>query len=67
MLWVEGRTFPIEMFYCPEPQSDYLDAALATILKLHLSSPPGIFISRKLYVSPVCWLYVGGVYVMHEL
>jgi ATP-dependent RNA helicase DHX8/PRP22 len=36
-----GRTFPVEILYTKEPQADYLDASLQTVLEIHLASPPG--------------------------
>jgi hypothetical protein len=38
---IPGRTFPVEVLYTKEPESDYLDAALITIMQIHLSEPPG--------------------------
>lgn len=38
---IPGRTFPVEILYTKEPESDYLDAALITIMQIHLSEPPG--------------------------
>jgi ATP-dependent RNA helicase DHX8/PRP22 len=33
--------FPVEVLYTKEPESDYLDAALITVMQIHLSEPPG--------------------------
>ncbi|KAK8793914.1 hypothetical protein WA171_003042 [Blastocystis sp. BT1] len=38
---IQGRTFPVEVYYTPTPEPDYLEAALITILQLHLDMPPG--------------------------
>jgi ATP-dependent RNA helicase DHX8/PRP22 len=38
---IPGRTFPYEVLYTKEPESDYLDAALITIMQIHLSEPEG--------------------------
>ncbi|KAL9623445.1 MAG: hypothetical protein Q9160_002338 [Pyrenula sp. 1 TL-2023] len=38
---IPGRTFPVEILYSREPESDYLDAALTTVMQIHLSEPPG--------------------------
>jgi ATP-dependent RNA helicase DHX8/PRP22 len=38
---IPGRTFPVEILYAKEPESDYLDAALITVMQIHLSEPAG--------------------------
>lgn len=38
---IPGRTFPVEILYTKEPESDYLDASLITIMQIHLSEPAG--------------------------
>ena len=38
---IPGRTYPVETLYSREPESDYLDAALITVMQIHLSEPPG--------------------------
>lgn len=38
---IPGRTFPVEVLYTKEPESDYLDAALIAVMQIHLTEPPG--------------------------
>ena len=38
---IPGRIFPVEIMYSKEPESDYLDAALVTVMQIHLTEPPG--------------------------
>ena len=38
---IPGRMFPVEVFYAKEPESDYLDASLITVMQIHLTEPPG--------------------------
>ncbi|KAG2689211.1 hypothetical protein I3760_09G129600 [Carya illinoinensis] len=38
---IPGRTFPVEILYTKQPESDYLDAALITVLQIHLMEPEG--------------------------
>ena len=38
---IPGRTFPVEILYTKEVESDYLDAALITVMQIHLTEPPG--------------------------
>lgn len=35
LLNVPGRTFPVEIFYTPEPEKDYLEAAIRTVIQIH--------------------------------
>lgn len=41
ILKVPGRTFPVETFYTPEPEADYLEAAIRTVLMIHQAEAPG--------------------------
>ena len=38
---IPGRMHPVEVLYTKEPESDYLDAALITVMQIHLSEPQG--------------------------
>ncbi|CAB4314011.1 unnamed protein product [Prunus armeniaca] len=38
---IPGRTFPVEILYTKQPESDYLDACLITVLQIHLTEPEG--------------------------
>jgi ATP-dependent RNA helicase DHX8/PRP22 len=38
---IPGRTYPVEILYCKEPEPDYLEAALITVMQIHLSEPSG--------------------------
>ncbi|PFH33564.1 helicase [Besnoitia besnoiti] len=40
-VFVPGRQFPVEVLYTPEPEADYIDAALITTLQIHTRYPPG--------------------------
>ncbi|XP_017961804.1 putative pre-mRNA-splicing factor ATP-dependent RNA helicase PRP1 isoform X2 [Drosophila navojoa] len=33
---VPGRTHPVEIFYTPEPERDYLEAAIRTVIQIHI-------------------------------
>ena len=41
ILTIPGRTYPVEILYAKEPESDYLDSALITVMQIHLSEPAG--------------------------
>lgn len=36
LLNVPGRTHPVEIFYTPEPERDYLEAAIRTVVQIHM-------------------------------
>ena len=36
LLSIPGRTFPVEIFYTPEPERDYLEAAIRTVVQIHM-------------------------------
>ncbi|CAH7681826.1 P-loop containing nucleoside triphosphate hydrolase protein [Phakopsora pachyrhizi] len=38
---IPGRTYQVKVLYTKEPESDYLDTALITIMQIHVSKPPG--------------------------
>ena len=33
---VPGRTHPVEIFYTPEPEKAYLEAAIRTVIQIHM-------------------------------
>ncbi|KAK9067710.1 hypothetical protein SSX86_011821 [Deinandra increscens subsp. villosa] len=41
LMKVEGRSYPVEIFYTQEPERDYLEAAIRTALQVHMCEPPG--------------------------
>jgi pre-mRNA-splicing factor ATP-dependent RNA helicase DHX15/PRP43 len=41
LLAVPGRTHPVEIFYTQEPERDYVEAALRTVLQIHAHEPEG--------------------------
>lgn len=54
---IPGRTFPVEVMYSREPESDYLDAALVTVMQIHLTEPPGdilLFLTGKAEIDQAC-------------
>ncbi|KAJ3872749.1 P-loop containing nucleoside triphosphate hydrolase protein [Lentinula edodes] len=41
LLKVPGRTHPVEIFYTQEPEPDYVEAAIRTVLMIHRAEDPG--------------------------
>ncbi|OQR96314.1 pre-mRNA-splicing factor ATP-dependent RNA helicase [Achlya hypogyna] len=38
---IPGRMFPVDILYTRAPEADYLDAAIVTVLQIHITQPPG--------------------------
>ena len=36
-LTIPGRTLPVEISYTPEPERDYLEAAIRTTIQIHMN------------------------------
>ncbi|RHY16732.1 hypothetical protein DYB25_004790 [Aphanomyces astaci] len=54
---IPGRTFPVEILYTKEPEADYLDAALITVMQIHLSEPEGdilVFLTGQEEIDTAC-------------
>jgi ATP-dependent RNA helicase DHX8/PRP22 len=54
---ITGRTFPVEHLYTKDPESDYLDATLITIMQIHLAEPPGdilVFLTGQEEIDTAC-------------
>ncbi|RKF74212.1 Pre-mRNA-splicing factor ATP-dependent RNA helicase prp22 [Golovinomyces cichoracearum] len=54
---IPGRTFPVEIMYSREPEPDYLDAALVTVMQIHLTEPPGdilLFLTGQEEIDTSC-------------
>ncbi|VDL60323.1 unnamed protein product [Hymenolepis diminuta] len=54
---IPGRAFPVEILYSLEPENDYLDAALNTVMQIHLTEPPGdilVFLTGQEEIDSAC-------------
>ena len=54
---IPGRLYPVEILYCKEPEPDYLEAALITVMQIHLSEPSGdilVFLTGQTHVRRSC-------------
>ncbi|PGH35675.1 ATP-dependent RNA helicase DHX8/PRP22 [[Emmonsia] crescens] len=54
---IPGRTYPVEIMYSREPESDYLDAALVTVMQIHLTEPAGdilLFLTGQEEIDTAC-------------
>ncbi|KAF5352727.1 hypothetical protein D9756_005877 [Leucocoprinus leucothites] len=54
---IPGRTYPVEILYTKDPETDYLDASLITVMQIHLSEPPGdvlLFLTGQEEIDTAC-------------
>ena len=54
---IPGRTFPVEKVFLDSPVTDYLEASLITVLKIHLKEPKGdilLFLTGQEEIDTAC-------------
>ena len=54
---VPGRTHPVEVFYTQEPEPDYMEAAMRTVLMIHRAEDPGdilLFLTGEEEIEDAC-------------
>jgi ATP-dependent RNA helicase DHX8/PRP22 len=54
---IPGRTYQVEILYTKEPESDFLDAALITVMQIHLTEPAGdilLFLTGQEEIDTAC-------------
>lgn len=57
LLAVPGRTHPVEIFYTAEPERDYVEAAIRTVLQIHATEPEGdilLFLTGEEEIEDSC-------------
>ena len=57
LLKIPGRVHPVEIFYTPEPEPDYLEAAIRTAVQIHLCEEPGdilLFLTGEEEIEDAC-------------
>lgn len=57
LLAVPGRTHPVEIFYTEQPERDYVEAALRTVLQIHATEPEGdilLFLTGEEEIEDAC-------------
>ncbi|KAI9202968.1 P-loop containing nucleoside triphosphate hydrolase protein [Polychytrium aggregatum] len=57
LMMVPGRTFPVEIYYTPEPERDYLEAAIRTALQIHACEDEGdilLFLTGEEEIEDAC-------------
>jgi pre-mRNA-splicing factor ATP-dependent RNA helicase DHX15/PRP43 len=56
-LKISGRSYPVEIFYTQEPEPDYVEAAIRTVLMIHRAEDPGdilLFLTGEEEIEEAC-------------
>ncbi|KAJ9171700.1 hypothetical protein P3X46_015024 [Hevea brasiliensis] len=57
LMRVPGRLHPVEIFYTQEPERDYLEAAIRTVVQIHMYEPTGdilVFLTGEEEIEDAC-------------
>eukprot|EP01113_Clastostelium_recurvatum_P027550 TRINITY_DN3324_c0_g1_i3.p1 TRINITY_DN3324_c0_g1~~TRINITY_DN3324_c0_g1_i3.p1 ORF type:complete len:477 (+),score=124.44 TRINITY_DN3324_c0_g1_i3:43-1473(+) len=57
LLTVPGRLHPVTIYYTPEPERDYLEAAVRTVMQIHVCEPEGdilLFLTGEEEIEDAC-------------
>ncbi|CAD7698745.1 unnamed protein product [Ostreobium quekettii] len=57
LMKVPGRLHPVEIFYTQDPEADYLEAAIRTVVQIHVCEPPGdvlLFLTGEEEIEDAC-------------
>lgn len=57
LMKVPGRTHPVEIFYTPEPERDYVEASIRTVVQIHQHESPGdilLFLTGEEEIEDAC-------------
>jgi pre-mRNA-splicing factor ATP-dependent RNA helicase DHX15/PRP43 len=57
LMKVPGRTHPVEIFYTPEPEKDYIEASVRTAMQIHQYESAGdilLFLTGEEEIEDVC-------------
>ena len=54
---IPGRTYPVDILYSKQPEPDYVEAALITVMQIHLTEPSGdilVFLTGQEEIDTAC-------------
>lgn len=57
LMKVPGRTHPVEIFYTPEPEKDYIEASVRTVVQIHQCESKGdvlLFLTGEQEIEQAC-------------
>ena len=62
---IPGKTYPVEIFYTPEPEKDYIEAAIRTVIQIHLTERESgdvlVFLTGQEEIEDACTRIKGGL------
>ena len=67
---IPGRTFPVEILYAQEPEPDYVDAALSTVMQIHLTEEAGdvlVFLTGQEEIDTFCEILYNRMKALGDL
>jgi hypothetical protein len=75
LMKVPGRLHPVEIFYTQEPERDYLEAAIRTVVQIHACEPPGgalgsgrvVYLGASWSRNQGCWITNHCIYCLSSL
>jgi hypothetical protein len=63
---VPGRQFPVDIHYTPQPEANYLHAAITTVFQIHTTQPKGdilVFLTVRFPCNFKSFVSVTSVYI----
>lgn len=66
---IEGRTFPVKIYYTKTPELDYLEATIDTIIDVHSNNPPGdilVFLTGREEIETCCETIIQKMGVLYK-
>jgi hypothetical protein len=63
-LTVPGRRYPVDIHYTPQPEANYLHAAITTIFQIHTTQPKGDIL---VFLTVRCFSILAVVYLSYRI
>lgn len=66
---IQGRTFPVKIYYTKTPELDYIEATIDTVIDVHTNNPPGdilVFLTGREEIETCCETIVQKMSVLYK-
>ncbi|TID31400.1 hypothetical protein CANINC_000029 [Pichia inconspicua] len=66
---IEGRTYPVKIYYTKTPELDYIEATIDTVIDVHTNNPPGdilVFLTGRDEIETCCETIVQKMSVLNK-
>ena len=66
---IQGRTFPVKVYYSKTPELDYIEATIDTVVDVHINNPPGdilVFLTGREEIETCCETIVQKMSVLYQ-